>query len=198
MNAITPAGQSELEARITTLEARLEIGQLPIRYAIAGDSRDVDSLVRLFEPSIRESLRSSYTVGLKEFYRSMHQVCGHRIELLTATTAKGISYCRAEHEVADRYIVAGLCYYDDYIKIDQEWLFVKREPRLWYSVDLLERPQDADFLSWTGSDAASLPAAFPTWKSFWDGYDTTSVTTRPESPVPTRLRSYGGTGAHAH
>jgi hypothetical protein len=184
-------GQSEFEARLASLEAKFEIGQLPIRYAIAGDSRDVESLIRLFPPAARDALRESYTTGLKEFYRSMHQVCGHYIELLSSSTARGMAYCRAEHEVGDRYIVAGLCYYDEYVKIEGEWLFVKRDPRLWYSVDLLERPQDANFLSWTGSDPASLPASFPKWDTFWHGYDTSDLTRYPDTPLPERLRSYG-------
>ena len=79
----------ELAGRIAVLEAKWEIGQLPARYATAADSRDVERLVELFTPHQRDALRRSYTAGLKEFYRSVHQICGHVIELVTGDTARG-------------------------------------------------------------------------------------------------------------
>jgi hypothetical protein len=39
-------------ARLSAVEARLEIGQLPIGYARAVDSRDVDGWAWLFEPEV--------------------------------------------------------------------------------------------------------------------------------------------------
>lgn len=181
MDTVRPrANQSlSLEARVVALEARFEIGQLVVRYSIAADSRDLESIVALFEPNVRESLRGEYLIGLKQFYRSFHQLCGHRVELLTPDTARGLTYCRAEHEVADRWIVADLCYFDDYVLVDQQWLFANRVPRILYAADQLERPQQAQFGSWTGSDAPSLPAVYATWKKFWGDHDTTSVTSHP-------------------
>src|SRR3974390_1783850 len=92
--------------RLERVEAHLAIQQLPVRYAVAVDGRDVDAWGSLFEPDVdmgrrgrgREVLRSWIEPQIRTFYRSVHQVCGHRIELLTRDTARGTVYCRAEHE----------------------------------------------------------------------------------------------------
>ena len=39
---------SEMSSRLERLESLYELGQLPSRYAIALDARDLDSLVALF------------------------------------------------------------------------------------------------------------------------------------------------------
>ena len=39
--------------RLDAIESRLAIGQLPIRYAMAVDARDVDAWVSLFVPDVR-------------------------------------------------------------------------------------------------------------------------------------------------
>jgi len=176
-----------LLARLEAVEARLEIGQLPIRYALAVDSRDVDGWVRLFEPDIdmgrhgrgRDVLRDFITPQLTWFYRSHHQICGHRIELIDASTARGKTYCRAEHEVGDRFIVMSICYDDDYVRVDGEWFFRRRKERHWYATDLLERPQAVGFASWEHGPDPELPHAFPTWGSFWADIDTSEVTQSP-------------------
>jgi SnoaL-like domain len=177
----------ELERRLAAAEARLEIGQLPIRYALAVDGRDVDAWVGVFEPEVdlgrhgrgRAALKAFITPQLRWFYRCQHQICGHRIELLDDTSARGKTYCRAEHEVGDRFVVMGICYDDVYTKVDGEWFFARRNEQHWYAADLLERPQDVDFGSWERSATPALPHAFPTWDAFWAEVDTTTVTSHP-------------------
>jgi hypothetical protein len=181
------ARADDLSVRLAAIEARLEIGQLPIRYALAVDSRDVESWVRLFEPDIdmgrhgrgRDALRDFITPQLRWFYRSHHQICGHRIELVDESTATGQTYCRAEHEVGDRFIVMSICYDDVYVRVAGEWFFSRRKERHWYAADLLERPQEVDFSSWERGPRPALPHAFPTWKSFWADTDTSDVTRHP-------------------
>jgi len=187
-----------LAVRVTALEAKFDIGQLAVRYSLAADSRDVAGLLALFEPREREVLRHAeapedrreeahdrHAFGLDQFYRSVHQICGHIIELLTPTTARGKLYCRAEHEVGERYIVAALIYNDDYVKVDGEWLFAKRRPQIWYAADLLERPQEVDFASWSGSQAPELPGTFPMWSTFWQERDTAAITSHPVGEAST-------------
>jgi len=63
---------------VAAIEARLGIGQPPIRYAIAVDARDVDSWVQLFVPDVnmgrhgqgREALRGFIEPQLRTFHRS--------------------------------------------------------------------------------------------------------------------------------
>ena len=167
----------DLAERLDRVESRQAIGQLPIRYAMAVDGRDVDAWLRLFVPDVqvrrdafgREALRGHITPLLRTFGRSVHQVCGHRIDLDAddPDRATGAVYCRAEHEVADRWIVMAICYFDEYRRIDGEWLFARRRERHWYAADVNEHPQAVGFDSWGGGAAPALPDAFPTWARFW-------------------------------
>lgn len=169
---------ADLAERLDRVESRLAIGQLPIRYAMAVDARDVDAWVSLFIPDVqvgrdefgRDALREQIDPLLQTFRRSVHQICGHRIELAAddVDRATGATYCRAEHEVDERWIVMAICYFDDYQRVEGEWLFGRRRERHWYAADVNEHPQSVAFDSWHGGPPA-LPDAFPTWASFWAG-----------------------------
>lgn len=164
--------------RLDAVESRLAIGQLPIRYAMAVDGRDIDSWVSLFVPDVqvgrdrfgRDELRAFIAPALRTFRRSVHQIVGHRVDLDPddIDRASGATYCRAEHEVDDRWIVMAICYLDDYQRVDGTWLFRRRREQHWYAVDALERPQAVGFNSWEGSADPTLPGRFPTWQPFWD------------------------------
>jgi len=166
--------------RLEGVESQLAIGQLAIRYALAVDARDVDAWLALFVPDVqvgpdrfgREALREYIEPRLRLFYRSMHQICGHRIELQGRDHARGQVYCRAEQEFGDRWIVLAVCYFDTYRRVEGEWLFARRKERLWYSADVTERPQSVGFDGWPeGSGPADLPHAFESWAPFWEAGD---------------------------
>jgi hypothetical protein len=170
-------GQPTVDERLDAIEARMAIQQLPIRYALAVDSRDIDSWVRLFVPDVRvgssgsgrQALAAFIGPRLKAFRRSVHFVGAHRIDLdpTDPGRAAGAVYCRAEHEVADQWIVMAICYFDDYQRVDGEWLFVRRRARHWYSADIAQHPQAVGFNGWTHPRPATLPQDFPTWDAFW-------------------------------
>jgi hypothetical protein len=184
---------SDIGARLARIEARQAIGQLPIRYAIAVDTRDVGAWTQLFVPDVnmgrhgqgREALRDYITPQLHWFYRSIHQICGHRIDLgpdeadgSGPLVATGSVYCRAEHEVDDRWVVMAIRYDDDYRRVGDEWLFARRREQHWYAADVTERPQAVDFDSWGSSGhAPPLPGIDPSWVEFWNG--STEHTTHP-------------------
>jgi SnoaL-like domain len=173
----------DVDTRLARVEARLAIGQLPIRYALAVDSRDLDAWVNLFVADVdmgrhgsgRETLRSYITPQVKGFYRSVHLICGHRIDLGPDATdgggpdrATGSVYCRAEHEIDDRWVVMAIRYDDDYRRVDGEWLFARRREHHWYAADVTERPQAVDFDSWgTSGRRPGLPGLEPSWARFW-------------------------------
>jgi hypothetical protein len=182
--SIAPDQISQLER----IDAHLQIQQLPIRYALAVDGRDVDAWVNLFVPDVdmgrrgrgREVLRAYIEPQIRQFYRSIHFICGHRIEVLDADTGRGAVYCRAEHEVGERWIVMAICYFDDYRRVDGEWLFERRGERHWYAADLNEPPQAVRFDSWgTGHAPPALPHQFPSWASFWASSPTGPITSLP-------------------
>lgn len=167
---------SEIARRIEAVEARLAIQQLPVRYAMAVDSRDLDAWVNCFRPDVdmgrhgagREELRRYIEPKVRTFYRSIHLICGHRIDLVSPEWATGAVYCRAEHEVDDRWIVMAICYSDEYARIDGEWFFSRRRERHWYAADVTRTPQSAGFAEWGGSSPV-LPQEFPSWAPFWNG-----------------------------
>lgn len=169
------------EARLARIEAHQQIGQLPMRYALAVDSRDVDTWIGLFVPDVdmgrhgrgRETLRAYIEPQLRGFYRSIHLICGHRIVLGAdgsdgPDTATGSVYCRAEHEVDDRWVVMAIRYDDRYRRVEGEWFFERRREHHWYAADLTERPQAVDFDSWhTSGRRPGLPGVDPSWAQFW-------------------------------
>lgn len=164
-----------LLARIDRIESMQAIQQLPIRYALAVDGRDLDAWVGLFVEDVncgrhgsgRAALRGVIEPELRTFYRSIHQICGHRVEFDDADHARGTVYCRAEHEVGGEWIVMAIAYFDDYARRNGEWQFVRRREKHWYSVDILDRP-GTPFHRWPANGAqARLPGDFPSWLSFW-------------------------------
>jgi len=171
--------EARTAARLDRVESTLAIQQLPVRYAMAVDSRDFDAWTGLFIEDVNCGRHGSGRAVLKQFieractgfYRSVHYVCGHRIDFQDPDHATGQVYCRAEHEVGDRWIIMAICYFDSYERRDGEWFFVRRKERHWYAADLLEAPAGPGFYHWPGREAspATLPADFSSWSAFWRG-----------------------------
>jgi hypothetical protein len=180
--------------RLARVEAQLAIGQLPIRYALAVDQRDLDAWVSLFVPDVdmgrhgrgRAVLRDWIAPSVATFYRSVHQICGHRIVLGPegpsgeSETATGHVYCRAEHEVGERWIVMAIRYDDTYHRVDGEWFFARRQERHWYAADVNEHPSQVDFDGWHSPKVPpTLPGPESSWAEFWRDRDLGSLTSRP-------------------
>jgi len=173
---------SEMSTRLARLESLHELGQLPSRYAMALDARDLDSLVAMFVDDVdagahgrgRSALKAWYDVVLRRFYRSIHLVCGQQVDLIDADHAIGSTYCRAEHEDGDGWFVITMRYEDTFERRDGGWGFVRRREHPWYSVDITERP-GPEFVRWPQDVQlrASMPQRLPTWRAFWDAGDPT-------------------------
>jgi hypothetical protein len=181
----------EMRQRLARIEAGQAISQLPSRYAMAIDARDLDTLVGLFIEDVdggrrgpgRPGLRAFFDEVLRTFYRSIHQICGHTYELIDDDHARGSVYCRAEHEDGDGWYVMVMRYEDEYERRDGQWFFVKRRERHWYAVDLLERPGPV-FLRWPRHQdlVPRLPHAFPSWDAFWSSGDRDEVNAVSHAP----------------
>lgn len=176
-----------LEQRLDRVESHLAIQQLPVRYALAVDGRDIDAWTGLFVPDVdcgrhgkgRDVLKSIITPALRSFYRSVHLICGHKLDFIDADHATGAVYCRAEHEEAGRWITMAILYVDEYARIDGQWFFVRRREKHWYCTDWADRPT-APFNDWPGRDLPPrLPGEFPGWVDFWSGVDVTGLTDMP-------------------
>jgi SnoaL-like protein len=183
--------EADILGRIDRIESQLAIQQLPIRYALAVDGRDLDAWLALFVEDVdcgrhgrgRDALHALIEPQLRTFYRSVHQICGHEVKLLGPDTAQGTVYCRAEHEVGDQWVVMAIAYFDEYARRDGLWYFVRRQEKHWYSVDVLERP-GTPFHRWPADGAAArLPRDFPTWLSFWNSSSESGVAAISRDPV---------------
>jgi hypothetical protein len=166
----------DISSRLDRLESLQEISQLVHRYAIAADSRDVESIVAMFIDDFdtrshgvgRDALRAFYRDLHAGFYRSIHQIGGHTIELIDSDHATGKLVMRAEHEVGDRWVLILMCLFEKYERRDGHWLFVSRRPETWYTCDVGDRPLGGD--GQMGLPAVGrLPQRFATWAQFWEG-----------------------------
>lgn len=181
----------DLRLRVERLEAHAAIQQLAIRYAQAIDERNLDAWTSLFVEDVdcgrtgvgRDALRRSVEKSLRTFYRSIHYVCGHRIEMESASRAMGQVYCRAEHEDGSNWIVMAICYFDEYERRNGDWFFKRRRERHWYAADLMQRPAPP-FHNWPGHHAkAQLPGALSNWNDFWSASTEDEISRLTALPV---------------
>jgi len=168
------------EERLDRMESLAEIRQLPYRYALALDSRDMDALVALFVPDVqvgrtatgRAALREWFVETMSQMRTSVHLVGNHIVDFDDANHARGVVYCRDELEQPDRgtWEIGVLQYWDTYVRVDGEWCFERRRFHRWYMTDALERPAHGAGVG-AGQDSLrthQLPDAFPSWGRFWD------------------------------
>ena len=78
------------------------------------------------------------------FYRSVHLVCGHAVDLVDAEHATGTVYCRAGHEDKGHWVEMAICYFDRYVRSEGRWCFERRDEKHWYSTDWESAPRRAE------------------------------------------------------
>ena len=169
---------SDLARGTDRLNATRQIQQLASRYALTLDSRNMDDMVSLFIEDVqlgrdrfgREALREHFHKVLSPFTTSFHLIGNHTIDFDDDDHAHGIVYCRAEHEDREHWVVAALHYWDTYERRQGRWYFARRKVVTLYVADMLERPVGPVKRRWPGrpQQVCELPAAWPTWKRFWD------------------------------
>jgi hypothetical protein len=169
----------DLLARVERLEATEQIRQLAARYALALDSRDVDTLAGLFVPDVvtgdgregREALAEWFDPILRPYRITFHLIGNHVIKFQDDDHATGVVYCRPEHEVGDQWIVMPMQYWDRYERRDGEWFFKSRKPVVFYATDVLEHPLQTPgrfhFPDNPMLTRAELPERWESWQLFW-------------------------------
>lgn len=175
MSTTTPGG--DLAGQVDRLLSYEAIHQLAYRYALATDSRDLDTLVGLFIDDVRvgrsdrgrAALQAFLDRSLREIGISILQVTNHVIDFDDPDHAHGVVYCRGEIEVGAEWIIQAICYLDTYERRQSSWYFVRRRHLLWYGADLLQRPIGLPLANWPEHHAGkgTLPEAWDTWGSFW-------------------------------
>ncbi|MCB0993929.1 MAG: nuclear transport factor 2 family protein [Acidimicrobiales bacterium] len=172
-----------VEERLDRMESLAAITQLPYRYALGLDSRNMDELVLLFPPDVRvgrdargrDALKRWFTDTMRVYGASVHLVGNHIVDFDDADHARGIVYCHDELERPDtgRWEWGKLQYWDSYVRVEGEWFFERRKFHRWYIVDALERPSRMTGAEDTAQvlSTTPLPDAFASWGAFWTGLD---------------------------
>jgi SnoaL-like domain len=172
---------SSLHEKIDRLDSLAEIRQLPPRYALAVDSRDLDTLVSLFLADVRvgrdrygrDALKEWFTSSLTRMKATIHFVGNHVVDFDDPDHGHGIVYCRDELERPEQeeWQIGVIQYWDTYRRVDGEWFFERRKLHRWYIGDALTRPAHGLGVGGEGLKTPQLPEAFATWAPFWAGRD---------------------------
>lgn len=167
---------------VERLWAHEQIRQLASHYAVAVDSRDLDSLVALFVDDVRvgrdtygrEALKASFAVSLRGVGVSMLNVGTHAIDLVDADHATGSVYCHGQIQDGDRWVHQAILYRDTYERRDGSWYFVRRIHELWYGQEAERNPLHQEPANWPEhhDGRGTVPESWPTWAPFWaEGQD---------------------------
>ena len=123
-----------LAARLDRLDAYQQIRQLPHRYGLALDTRNIDDLVALFIDDVqvgrdnwgRAALREWFVRSFSKFQTSIHFVGNHVIDLDDEDHAHGVVYCRDEIDRPGEWMVGMIQYWDTYERA--RWVLVLQAP----------------------------------------------------------------------
>jgi ketosteroid isomerase-like protein len=158
-----------------------EIRQLAYRYALAMDSRDLDSLVELFVEDVRvgrdgmgrEALRRNFDQQLRGVGITILFVGNHIIEFDDEDHARGVVYCKGEIQDDERWLTQAIQYRDHYERRDGHWYFVRRKHLLWYGAELGENPLGLPPAQWPQhhTGRGTLPESWESWQRFWGKRD---------------------------
>lgn len=171
-------GEPDLAARIDRLESLDSIRQLPAKYALALDMRDMDAMVSLFPEDVRVGKDASGRLALRAymdrtlrspFTGTSHHIGGHVIEFDDPDHAHGVVYSKNEHETGDEWVIMQMMYVDDYVRQQGRWFFARRLPLYWYATDLNKPPVGANKMRWPGTEwvEGNFHKLFPSYAEFW-------------------------------
>jgi uncharacterized protein (TIGR02246 family) len=166
----------------TQLADRLEISDLIVRYCIAVDDRDLDTVADMFLPDAtfssvgtpptgREAIKEYYASRLERYGMTYHYPHGVTIDLVSATEANGIVLAHAELCIDGSHFVVAMRYYDRYARHEGAWRFAERRVRQFYALPNDDLPMGVgqrDRVRWPGAEVqeAALPESIPSWQDF--------------------------------
>jgi ketosteroid isomerase-like protein len=167
------------EDRIERLESIEAIRDITARYPIALDARDLETLVDLFVDDVKASpeaprgrgpLRAHYERMCRGWGYTVHQVFQQAIDFESNDKAMGHVYCKAEHEIDGKFVVAMLRYLDRYERRDDRWYFRWRRTPMWYVTEVRDGPVGRERVRWPNRPPAEaeLPEAFESYRRFYE------------------------------
>jgi hypothetical protein len=166
------------DERLDYLYSVSQIKDLVARYALAVDTRDLDTLESLWVEDVRingkvgrPAMRDFFAGVFCNMGASIHFIGNHIIDVETPDRATGVLYCRDELECpmawpGIEWGMGVIQYWDRYERRGGEWLFVRRRLQRWYMVDRGVRPTMNAGVSPGGMDGR-LPEVWPSWEKFW-------------------------------
>ena len=176
-----------LLARIDRLESLDQIRQLPAKYALCLDMRDMDAMATLFPGDVRVGKDASGRLAFRAwmdrtlrspFIGTSHHIGGHVIEFDVADHAHGVVYSKNEHETPvaggqAEWVIMQMMYVDDYVRAEgpdgPRWYFARRLPLYWYATDLNKPPVGANKMRWPGTEPVegNFHKLFPSFAEYW-------------------------------
>jgi hypothetical protein len=176
----------DLEQRVQRLCDIAEIKDLPLRYALLIDTRNLDGFPDLWAPrdtpaEMPDMDGATFAgAGMDRFFRSstasVHFVGNHLIEFDDDDHARGHVYCWAQTDRTSVFVEQNLLYQDTYVRCDDgKWRFGVRRHLLWFGLAHPLHPRQQPPMDWPGGKIdgnasfgrGSLPEGFPTYRTFW-------------------------------
>ena len=188
----------DIVSRIDRLESLDEIRQLPAKYSLSLDMRDLDAHVNLFAHDIRVSRDKVGRSHLKrwlddtlrqQFTGTSHHIGNHIIEFDDPNHAHGVVYSKNEHETGDAWVIMQMLYWDNYERMDGRWVFRRRLPCYWYATDLNAPPIGDNKMRWPDREhyEGAYHELWPSWTQFWNNPPDTDT---PEVAAPAPLGQF--------
>lgn len=173
-----------MENDLPALAARMEIQDLVVRYCVAVDDRDLETICDLFTPDAtfsavgdpprgRAEIREYYAARLERYGMTYHYPHGVTMTDLTADSAAGIVLAHADICVDEELFRVAMRYHDRYARADGRWRFAEREVRQFYALphrELAAGVTDRLRVRWPGTTPApaALPESLASWQRFQD------------------------------
>jgi hypothetical protein len=134
-----------LESRVSRLESRAEIQELLVRYTFLIDDHEFEALGELFTPDARFGSPGSTHVGraaivanyrkLGELYPiTLHEARGCVLEFVGDGRARGQVVGFSEQANDQHSVITSFRYSDEYLRLDDRWLFSARRVRTLYAM----------------------------------------------------------------
>jgi hypothetical protein len=160
-----------LVERIDRLDAYRQIRELAARYGRELDARDMDGLLELYVPEVRDRLREALVLPLRRVRITVLHVGTHVIDFSDADNATGSVYCHAEiQNTAANWISQAIHYGDRYTRRDGRWYFARaRRHELFYGADHGVAPNGLPPADWPTHDTGTgtVPMRWESWQQFW-------------------------------
>lgn len=156
-----------------------EIRQLPLRYSVAIERRDVDAMAALFSPNARFGAWGEGDAGVRALMGhtmadsifAVIMVANHVIDFDSDERAHGEVWanCYAQN-IPGQFIRQLIKYEDTYERVRGNWTFLRRRHRLWFGAAAESSPLDQEPANWPESQTGvgDVPLSDPQFTAWYE------------------------------